>query len=282
MPTLAEQQVPLPTSGEEFENIVRDALRLRFDLLEVSRQGAGPHTQNGVDLFAQDDRGRWLGVQCRNTDVTFKDVEDEVAKAENFKPALAEFFMATTRPRSVALQERVRVLSDERRAKEMFRVHVLFWPDIIQSLATSPRTFFKHFPQAAAGEEAPQRFQGLTFEEMVQQLHATPVQCKQYLGDETSNLFQEICRHLNTLEQQPHAMSPILNAPPLWHFVYAHIARPLAAFGLTEAHHPFSGPIAALTEPHFRLTSTGRQFALRLRIEASRIKVPDAPTRSES
>ena len=174
----------------------------------------------------------------------------------------------------------MRLLSDERCAKGLFRVHVLFWLDITQSLATNPRVFFKHFPQAAAGEEAPQRFLGLTFEEMVQQLRTTPVQCKQYLGDETSNLFQEVCRHLNTLEQQPHAMSPILNAPPLWHFIYEHIARPLTAFGLTEEHHPFGNPM--LTEPHLRLTPTGRQFTLRLRAEASKFKVPDSPTQSEA
>ena len=62
--------------------------------------------------------------------LTRKGIEVEIAKAEHFSPALADYTIATTEPCDAPLQEHVRNIDQARRAAGKFPVHVVFWEDL--------------------------------------------------------------------------------------------------------------------------------------------------------
>ncbi|MCA9587131.1 MAG: hypothetical protein KC657_17505 [Myxococcales bacterium] len=149
MPTLASAHIPPPKSWEEFQDITLSALTVRWrspNLQQIGRQGQG---QAGVDIYGPDELGRPAGVQCKNTQgkLTLAEIVAEVAKAEAFVPALGTFFIATTARRDAKIQEAVRLLSLDRLAKSLFPVGVLFWEDLVDSLASDRQIFAKHYPQ---------------------------------------------------------------------------------------------------------------------------------------
>lgn len=69
------------------------------------------------------------GVQCKKKfekAVTEKELEEEVAKALKFKPAISEFILTTTAPRDQAIQEKARLIS-ERLGKTDHPISVVVW-----------------------------------------------------------------------------------------------------------------------------------------------------------
>lgn len=76
-----------------------------------------------------------------------EDVEDEISKAKKFKDYLSALFLATTMEHDATLQEKVRLLSDQRLAQGEFAVSLLFWDEIVGSLLLNPEVFKGHYPQ---------------------------------------------------------------------------------------------------------------------------------------
>jgi hypothetical protein len=92
--------------------------------------------------------GRLIGLQCKNTwsGVTEGTVADEVKKADDFKPALAKLYIATTAATDKTVQAFVRSLSDKRKAAGLFEVEILFWNDVWHDLALEEERVYQHFP----------------------------------------------------------------------------------------------------------------------------------------
>ncbi|MEA2060811.1 MAG: hypothetical protein U9P10_09965 [Thermodesulfobacteriota bacterium] len=57
--------------------------------------------------------GRFVGVQSKNVgeELKIKSVKQEIAKAEQFKPPISSFYIATTLPNDALLQKEIRLLS---------------------------------------------------------------------------------------------------------------------------------------------------------------------------
>jgi predicted helicase len=132
MPTLADLLMPPPRSWDEFEAIVCSTAKNRWKNPEFTRHGRQGQRQDGVDIFGQDDKGRLVGLQCKNTlgGFTAATISAEVKKAESFKSALQQLFVVTTADTDKHLQEFVRDLSEQRSKAGTFEVAVLFWPDV--------------------------------------------------------------------------------------------------------------------------------------------------------
>jgi hypothetical protein len=141
--------IPPPKDWNEFQDITLSALKLRWRSANLQQNGRQGQSQAGVDIYGPDDLGRLAGVQCKQTtdELSLKTVLDEVKKAEDFKPVVEAFFMATTGKRDAKIQTDVRLLSENRLKVGKFPVGVLFWEDIVQDLVTSPAEFKKHYPQ---------------------------------------------------------------------------------------------------------------------------------------
>lgn len=143
MPSPATTDLPRPKGWDELENIMADLIAREWNDPNVVRNGRSGQRQAGVDIYGQPKhlgRGPYAGVQCKCMDViTLKEVQDEVKKAQNFKPPLADYTVATTAPRDSSLQEKVRT------GKWPFPVRVWFWEDISLRLSGHQELMEKHF-----------------------------------------------------------------------------------------------------------------------------------------
>lgn len=127
--------MPPPKSWDEFEAIVCSAAKNRWKSPDFTLHRRQGQRQDGVDVYGRDENGRLVGVQCKNTwsGVSTATVEDEVDKAESFKPPLAHLYIATTADTDKNLQVFLRELSVKRLEAGKFEVSILFWTDIWQT-----------------------------------------------------------------------------------------------------------------------------------------------------
>lgn len=158
MPTIASSRVPPPKSWDEFEDITLAAVKLRWKSANFQRNGRNGQKQDGVDVFGYDDKGRHIGVQCKNIEaiLSLKDIEEEVARARGFEPPLDCIYIAMTTKRDAPLQKAVRALSAEREKAGDHPVRLLFWDDIYQDLSRDSAIFRAHYPQIGI-QEGPAR-----------------------------------------------------------------------------------------------------------------------------
>lgn len=148
MPSLHTAQYPATQDPNEFEDMVLAAARIRFGNASLARYGRTGQAQQGVDIYGEDDVGRRVGLQAKNTvgGLTEAVVKAEVAKAESFEPKLEIYVVATAAKRDALLQKVVRELSDERRRQGTFTVTVWFWEDVTSELSKRPSEVQRFFP----------------------------------------------------------------------------------------------------------------------------------------
>ena len=148
MPTIHGMDLPRPEHWQEFEAMTRDAMALRWSSPNLQMNGRSGQKQNGVDIWGVDDLGRPVGIQCKrcNPPLKFKTITDEVDKAEKFGGKLNTLFLATTADFDAALQQQVRVLSEQRAAAGSFALGLLFWKDVVGGLSMNPAVLKSHFP----------------------------------------------------------------------------------------------------------------------------------------
>ncbi len=149
MVSFTTAKLPIPKSWEEFEDMISDVIQIAWKDPFTIRHGRQGQKQDGVDIYGKPYylNGSYAGVQCKNTTISKEDIKEEIKKAENFKPPLKEFIVATTSKRDSQIQEDIRVIDEERTNKNKFSVRVLFWEDICLKLAENEDLMIKHFPQ---------------------------------------------------------------------------------------------------------------------------------------
>lgn len=159
MPTYANTRMPPPKSWDEFEAVVCSAAKNRWKSPDFTQHGRQGQRQDGVDVYGKDDKGRLVGLQCKNTwsGVSTATVSGEVDKAESFTPTLAQLYVATTTDADKTLQAFVRELSAERVKSGKFEVSILFWTDIWHDLTLEESRLFQHYPQLKPNVSAEQQ-----------------------------------------------------------------------------------------------------------------------------
>lgn len=153
MPTTQTVHLPKPTDWDEFERICLSACELRWSTTRLTRHGRRGQAQQGVDIFGDDNLGRPVGVQCKNTiaGISSKVIDQEITNAESFSPGLASLYIATTADTDASLQQYVRVKSLERLKSNKFTVDILFWGDVTHDLVRSQDTLQRLYPQFFSG-----------------------------------------------------------------------------------------------------------------------------------
>ncbi|VVS92218.1 hypothetical protein [Desulfoluna spongiiphila] len=149
MPTLSSMHIPTPKSWDEFEEITTSSLKIKWNSPNLTRNGRQGQSQDGVDIFGEDECGRPVGVQCKLTtkSISIGIIDREIKNAEGFKPELSSLYIATTAPRDAKIQREVRLISLERVDNGRFPVGILFWDDLTQELIKDESEFSKHYPQ---------------------------------------------------------------------------------------------------------------------------------------
>ena len=108
----------------------------------VSRNGRRGQRQNGVDIYGirNSDPDHVVGIQCKlKSDghcLTEKEIRGELKNALTFEPDLREYFIITTAPDDVALQELARKLSaDQTKRGRHLLVYVWGWNTLEEKIA---------------------------------------------------------------------------------------------------------------------------------------------------
>ena len=149
MPTFANSSLPKPHSWDEFEKIILSVAKIRWENPDFTRHGRPGQAQQGVDVYGRDKSDAMIGIQCKNTTRGIREdtILAEVSEAEQFKPALAKLYIATTAEADAVTQSFARQVSEARRADGKFEVSILFWGDIWDELTRDESRLFQHFPQ---------------------------------------------------------------------------------------------------------------------------------------
>ncbi|WP_181363842.1 hypothetical protein [Alcaligenes faecalis] len=72
-------------------------------------------------------------------------IDEEISKAEDFRPTLKKLYIATTADPDAKLQTYVRNLSQSRTTAGKFPVDIVFWDAIVHDLASDPKELHKHY-----------------------------------------------------------------------------------------------------------------------------------------
>ncbi|TCM51122.1 GreA/GreB family transcription elongation factor [Rhizobium sp. PP-F2F-G48] len=119
MSLLAATQIPKPADEQAFERASVVLWRGLLNDPSVQRNGRRGQRQNGVDLFGlRDGNVDWhVGIQCKLKSeghvLSEDEVRAEIKKALTFKPPLSEYYVITTAPDDVAMQELARRITRE-------------------------------------------------------------------------------------------------------------------------------------------------------------------------
>lgn len=153
MSTLAGSQLLPPKSWEEFEDICADLFALEWRDKNVVRHGRQGQRQCGVDIYGRTDQSIYVGVQCKGkrrwppSDLTNKEIDDEVLEALKFEPRLSQLIFATTAPDDVNVQAHARAITERHVAAHLFSVHVFGWGELTRRLVNYPTVVQKYFGQ---------------------------------------------------------------------------------------------------------------------------------------
>jgi hypothetical protein len=151
------KQIAPPKSWAEFEDLCHAIFEAEWNDPHAQKNGRGGQAQHGVDVFGSPNAVRdvFHGVQCKGKDKnygrkpTFKELTQEIAKADSFTPSLEHWVFATSAPKDEKLQRAARELSVARQAKGLFTVTVLGWDDIQYLLSRHPNVVQDFYPEHA-------------------------------------------------------------------------------------------------------------------------------------
>lgn len=135
----AQTQIFPPTNWQDFEELCKRIWEIKWNFPDdIIRNGRMGQTQNGVDISAYvENKHGYCGVQCKGKDnftnkqMTTTEIDEEIAKAKNFKPALKSLTFTTTAPKDAAIEEYVRSRNVENIENGLFSVAIFSWEDIV-------------------------------------------------------------------------------------------------------------------------------------------------------
>jgi len=145
--------MPPPSNWQDFQVLVADVAKSKYVENSVQEYGRQGQSQNGIDVYAVDVFDKHIGIQCKETKkvkLTSKVIDDEIVKAQKFKPSLDLFIIATTARIDAKLQDHVNTINSVN--KYTFKVQLWFWDDLNQDInrshavmASSYKTFQDNF-----------------------------------------------------------------------------------------------------------------------------------------
>ncbi len=154
------EQAP-PRSWDQFEELCADVFQEEWRDSGLVRHGRAGQSQDGVDIVGRDGVFWPVGIQCKKKSswpvkvLTSKDLESEVAKAKNFKPALKAFYLVSTAPDDEKVQARARELTRQHERAGLFTVHVIGWSELVRRATRHPNMAAKHFGAYSSGPATP-------------------------------------------------------------------------------------------------------------------------------
>lgn len=145
-------RLPIPKNWQDFETICHRLWSEIWNDLDAQKNGRQGQAQCGVDIFGKPIYSKnYHGVQCKDKDnrlgsvLTSDELEKECKKANDFKPKISSYTLATTSQRDEGIQEFYRKLNENKAFP--FNVNVWSWDDIEAEIAYRP-IILNHFYSA--------------------------------------------------------------------------------------------------------------------------------------
>ncbi len=146
-----DYQLLPPKDWDKFEELCADLFALEWGDRDATRYGRRGQRQHGVDIYGRLAGGAYAGVQCKGkrnwppTELTTKEIDAEVEKATEFRPALAEFTIVTTALDDSTLQDHAREITQRHVEEAKFGVTVIGWGELTRRVTLYPSLIEKHF-----------------------------------------------------------------------------------------------------------------------------------------
>ena len=146
---IASTQIKKPEHWQDFEKLCKKLWGEIWDCPNtIKRNGRSGQKQNGVDVYGiPKGETQYYGIHCKgkdeytNSTLTYKEIDEEIQKAESFKPKLKCFIFASTANKDTDIEEYVRNKDIEYRTKGLFEVHLACWEDIVDLLEERRNTY---------------------------------------------------------------------------------------------------------------------------------------------
>ena len=149
MSSVADSQLPPPKSWDAFEELCADLFEREWQYPQTERYGRQGQRQHGVDIFGLRNGTDNAGVQCKGKsrwpakNLTKKEIDKEIIKAQKFTPELRELIFATTSDNDVKIQDYVHKINEDNLIG--FKVYIYWWPEITRRLNRYDDLIKKHF-----------------------------------------------------------------------------------------------------------------------------------------
>lgn len=137
-----------PENWQDFESLCKKLWGEIWQCPEIKKNGRSGQIQHGVDVYGMPNgESEYWGIQCKGKDdytksnLTEKEVNEEVEKAKLFKPALKKLYFATTANKDSQIEEYIRIKDIENRKLGLFEIHIFSWEDIADLIEENKNTF---------------------------------------------------------------------------------------------------------------------------------------------
>lgn len=146
---IAPSQIRPPENWQDFELLCKKLWGEIWNCTDtIKRNGRSGQSQCGVDIYGAPNGGvEYYGIQCKGKDnytqaqLTTKEIDTEIAKARNFKPALKAFYFATTAVKDAKIEEYIRGKNVESVGNGSFIIDIFSWEDIVDLLKERKSTY---------------------------------------------------------------------------------------------------------------------------------------------
>ncbi|WP_418501017.1 hypothetical protein [Flagellimonas sp.] len=144
-----KKSIPQPENWQDFESLCKKLFgELWSCSLKIKKNGRIGQPQAGVDVYAiPAGQSKYWGIQCKGKDnykksnLTKKEVDQEIKNAHSFKPELETFIFCTTAVKDSKIEEYIRIKDIESRQNGGFEILLYSWEDIADFIEENRNTY---------------------------------------------------------------------------------------------------------------------------------------------
>lgn len=144
----APQQILKPENRQDFESLCKKLRGEIWQCPEIKKNWRQWQTQNGVDVYWMPKwEQSYFWIQCKWKDhythaqLTTREIDSEIEKAENFQPKLAKLYFATTANKDSNIEEYIRLKNTSQIKSWSFEIHIYSWEDIVDLIKDNENTY---------------------------------------------------------------------------------------------------------------------------------------------
>lgn len=146
---IAPTKIRKPENWQDFEKLCKKLWGEIWDCSDtIQRNGRSGQNQKGVDVYGKPkNETEYYGIQCKGKDdytvsqLSQKEIDEEITKAMNFSPKLKRLIFATTANKDAGIEEYIRQINIEHIQNGLFEVYLSSWEDIVDLLEERRDTF---------------------------------------------------------------------------------------------------------------------------------------------